>query len=145
MPSNGISISSAISAQHTHMPNAKKTNTDHATCGMTSWQLTQPQSQNSNLASGLNIQVGLGRSASALCISPHLTSLEHSHTLNGPMSGTTRVSRYQKGITDPDFTEARDSEWQWHQLDHMQVCTSLQTDNHASTPSLTFLQAGCPS
>jgi len=24
-------------------------------------------------------------------------------------------------------------EWQWHQLDHMQiVCTSLQTDNHAS-------------
>jgi len=27
----------------------------------------------------------------------------------------------------------------------MQVCTSLQTDNHASTPSLSFLQAGCPS
>jgi len=27
----------------------------------------------------------------------------------------------------------------------MQVCTSLQTDNHASTPLLTFLQAGCPS
>jgi len=23
--------------------------------------------------------------------------------------------------------------WQWHQLDHMQIiCTSLQTDNHAS-------------
>jgi len=39
------------------------------------------------------------------------------------------------------FTEARDSEWQWHQ----QVCTSLQTDNHASTPPLSFLQAGCPS
>jgi len=32
-----------------------------------------------------------------------------------------------------DFTEARDSEWQWHQLGHMQVCTSLQTDNHDST------------
>ena len=27
----------------------------------------------------------------------------------------------------------------------MQVCTSLQTDNHASTPLLSFLQAGCPS
>jgi len=27
----------------------------------------------------------------------------------------------------------------------MQVCTSLQTDNHASTPPLCFLQAGCPS
>jgi len=24
----------------------------------------------------------------------------------------------------------------------MQVCTSLQTDNHASTPPLSFLQAG---
>ena len=46
-----------------------------------------------------------------------------------------------------DFTGARDSEWQWHQLGHrpMQVCTSLQTDNHASTPPLSFLQAGCPS
>jgi len=28
-----------------------------------------------------------------------------------------------------DFTEARDSEWQWHQLGHMQGCTALQTDN----------------
>jgi len=26
----------------------------------------------------------------------------------------------------------------------MQVCTLLQTDNHASTPPLSFLQAGCP-
>jgi len=46
------------------------------------------------------------------------------------------VSRYQKGKTNLDFTEATDSEWQWHQLDHMQVCTSLQTDNHANTPPL---------
>jgi len=55
------------------------------------------------------------------------------------------VSRYQKGKTNLDFTEARDSEWQWHQLGCMQVCTSLQTDNHASTSLLGFLQAGCPS
>jgi len=55
------------------------------------------------------------------------------------------VGRYQKGKTNLDFTEARDSEWQWHQLKHMQVCTSLQTDNHANTPPLSFLQAGCPS
>jgi len=55
------------------------------------------------------------------------------------------VSRYQKGTTNVDFTEARDSEWQWHQLGHMQVCTSLQTNNHTTTPSLSFLQAGCPS
>jgi len=55
------------------------------------------------------------------------------------------VSWYQKGKTNLDFTEARDSEWQWHQLGHMQACTSLQTDNHTSTPPLSFLQAGCPS
>jgi len=55
------------------------------------------------------------------------------------------VSRYHKGKTSLDFTGARDSEWQWHQLGHMQVCTSLQTDNYASTPLLSFLQAGCPS
>ena len=53
----------------------------------------------------------------------------------------TRVSRYQKGKTNLDFAEARDSEWQWHQLGCVQVCTSLQTDNHASTPPLSFLQA----
>ena len=69
----------------------------------------------------------------------------HTHPFNGPFSGTTRVSRYQKGKINLDFTEARDSEWKWHQLGHMQVCTSLQTDNHASTPPLSFLQAGCPS
>jgi len=45
-----------------------------------------------------------------------------------------------------DFTEARDDGWQWHQLDHMQIiCTTFQTDNNASTPSLNILQAGCSS
>jgi len=76
-----------------------------------------------------------------------LKSITHTHTqpFNGPMSGTTQVSRYQKGETNLDFTGARDSEWQWHQLGHMQVCTLLQTDNHTSTSLLSFLQAGCPS
>jgi len=54
------------------------------------------------------------------------------------------VSRYQKGKTNLDFTEARDSEWQWHQLGHMQVCTSLQTDNHASTSLLKFCTGRMP-
>jgi len=56
-------------------------------------------------------------------------SLSHTHThpFNSPFSGTTQVSRYQKGTTNLDFTEARDSEWQWHQLGHRQVCTQLQT------------------
>jgi len=48
------------------------------------------------------------------------------------------VSRYQKGKTNLDFTAARDSEWQWHQLGHMQIYTSLQTNNHASTTPLSF-------
>jgi len=55
------------------------------------------------------------------------------------------VSQYQKDKTNLDCTKARDSEWQWHQLGHLQVCTSLETDNRASNPALSFLQAGCPS
>ena len=42
----------------------------------------------------------------------------HTHTFNGPLSGTTQVSQYQKGKTNLEFTGARDSEWQWHQLGH---------------------------
>ena len=60
----------------------------------------------------------------------------HTHPFNGPLSGTTQVSHYQKGKTNLDFNEARDIGWQWHQLGYMQVCTSLQTDNHTSTPPL---------
>jgi len=52
------------------------------------------------------------------------------------------VGRYQKGKTNLDFTEARDREW--HQLGHMQVCTSLQTDNHASTSPLSFFTGRMP-
>jgi len=54
------------------------------------------------------------------------------------------VGRYQKGKSNLDFTEAKDSEWQWQQLGHMQVCTSLQTDNHASTPPLSFFTDRMP-
>ena len=36
----------------------------------------------------------------------------HTHPFNGPLFRTTRVGRYQKGKTNLDFTEARDSEWQ---------------------------------
>jgi len=59
------------------------------------------------------------------------------------LSRITWVSRYQKGKTNLDFTEARDSEWQWHQLGHTQICISPQTDNHTSTHHC-FLQDGCP-
>jgi len=53
------------------------------------------------------------------------------------------VSQYQKGKTNLDFTEAIDSEWQWHHMGHMPVYTLLQADNHASTSPLSFLQASC--
>ena len=67
----------------------------------------------------------------------------HTHPFNDPFSGTTQVSWYQKGKTNLDFTEARD---------RVAVASAgpyaslhLTPDNHASTPPLSFLQAGCPS
>jgi len=40
--------------------------------------------------------------------------------------------------------QGADSEWQWHQLGHMQVCTLIQTDNHTSTPPLSFFTDRMP-
>jgi len=65
----------------------------------------------------------------------HTHARTHTHTFNGPLSESIR---YQKGKTNLDFTEARDSEWQWHKLGDMEVCTSLQADNHVSTSLLKF-------
>ena len=67
----------------------------------------------------------------------------HTHLFNSPLSGTTQVSWYQRGKTNLAFTEARDSEWQWHQLGNMQVCTSLQTDNHATPHHSVFTAPSC--
>jgi len=70
--------------------------------------------------------------------------MAHTHPFNGPLSVTTWVSRYQKGTTSLDFTEARDSEWQWHQLRRLYVCISLQTDNDASTHHSVFFTGRMP-
>jgi len=63
------------------------------------------------------------------------------------LSGTIRVSRYQKGKTrkvkQSGFIGARESKWQWHQLGNMQICTSPQTDNHVRIPPFSFIQDGC--
>ena len=57
------------------------------------------------------------------------------HLFNGLFSRTTWLSRHQKAPTDLNFNEMMG--WWCHQLDHMQIiCTSLQTDNHASIISL---------
>jgi len=58
----------------------------------------------------------------------------HTHTrLTALFSGTTQVSRYQKGKTNLDFTEARDSEWQWHKVGHMQICKSAPSSRQPTT------------
>ena len=48
----------------------------------------------------------------AACSLPAITAVTHTHThtVNGPFSGTARVSQYLKGKTNLDFTESRDSE-----------------------------------
>jgi len=85
------------------------------------------------------------RTAVHLLLTYLLTYLHtHTHTFNGPLPGTTLVSRYQKGKTNLDFAEARDSEWHWLQLGHMQVCISLQTVNHANTSPLGFFTGRMP-
>ena len=61
----------------------------------------------------------------------------HTHPFNGPLSGTTRVSQYQ-------ILPEQEIVWQWHQQKHMQVFTSLQTDNHASTQPLSFFTGRMP-
>ena len=66
-------------------------------------------------------------------------------TVSGEVQTATHSLTHTHTHTNLDFTEARDSEWQWNPLGHMQVCTSLQTENHASTHRSVFLQAGCPS
>jgi len=53
----------------------------------------------------------------------------HTHPFKGPLFGTTWVSRYQKGKTNLDFTEARDSDWQWHQLFLTTGCPSCRQTN----------------
>jgi len=60
----------------------------------------------------------------------------HTHPFNGPLSGTTQVSQYQKGKTNLDYTEARDSGWQWHQLGHnasLHLAPGRQPHQHPTT------------
>jgi len=43
------------------------------------------------------------------------------------------------------FTGARDSEWQWHHLGHMQICTLTQTQpcQHPTTQFFTGQMPSC--
>ena len=63
----------------------------------------------------------------------------HTRQFNGLFSRTAWVSRHQKGKPFWILLKQEKMGWRWHQLDHMQIiCTTLQTDNHTSTPSVIF-------
>ena len=51
------------------------------------------------------------------------------HPFNGPLSRTTQVSQYQKGKTNLDFTEARDSGISWA------ICNSAPRSRQITTPA----------
>ena len=53
----------------------------------------------------------------------------HTHPLNGHFSGTNQVSRYQKGKTNLDFTEASDSGIIWA------ICKSAPCSRQTTTPA----------
>jgi len=59
----------------------------------------------------------------------HKHTHTHTHPFNGPLSRTTRVSRYQKGKTNLDFTEARDSGISWA------ICKSAPCSRQITMPT----------
>ena len=66
-------------------------------------------------------------------------------TFKGLYSRTTSVGQYQKDKPFWILLKQEMMEWQWHQLNHMQIiCTSLQTDNMPAPHHSIFLQARCP-
>ena len=64
-----------------------------------------------------------------ICISSILTQT-HTHTRLTVWDYP--GDQYQKGKTNLDFTEARDSEWQWHQLG---ICKSAPRSRQITTPA----------
>ena len=81
-----------------------------------------------SLMFGVQLSVTIGVTYKIVDTAEHT----HTHPFNGPLSGTTQVSRYQKGKTNLDFIAARDSEWQWHQL---AICKSAPRSRQITTPA----------
>ena len=73
-----------------------------------------------------------------------LYTIKHTHThltalFPGlPRSASEQVSRYQKGKTNLDFSEARDSKWQWHQLGYMRLHLAPDRQPHQHPTTLFF-------
>jgi len=75
-----------------------------------------------------SISVSIHAHLPAVCqvVHSHWSHLiKHTHTrLTALFPGLPCVSRYQKGKTNLDFTEARDGEWQWlgmHQMPNFRI------------------------
>ena len=66
----------------------------------------------------------------SLCLA--LLPCTHTHPFNGPLSGTTRVTQYQKGKTNLDFSEARDSE---RQCISWAICKFASRSRQITTPA----------
>ena len=68
----------------------------------------------------------------------------HGHSLSHNACVYYIIRPHHRQANQSGFTGAKDSKWQWHQLGHMQICISPQTDNYASTPTHRFLHAFLP-
>jgi len=85
------------------------------------WSLLRAFSTENNKPSITGIKAGINKLHYYIGIPSNKAVLLHRHThpFNGLLSGTTRVGRYQKGKTNLDFTEARDS----HDEEHNDIVT----------------------
>jgi len=72
-----------------------------------------------------------------------LSKVQHTRLLNGTLDF---VQDYAgEPVPEPIWILLKqDSEWQWHQLSCIQICTLSQTDNHDSTPPLIFFTGQMP-
>jgi len=67
----------------------------------------------------------------------------HTHTrLTALCPGLPRWASTRK--VKPIWILLKQEKWQWNPLGHIQLCTSLQTDNHARTPPLSFFTGRMP-
>jgi len=78
------------------------------------------------------------------CNSQQQQQQQQQHSFNGPFSRITRVSRYQKGKTNPDLLKQEivsGNGISWA------ICKSAARPRQITTPApiTQFLQAGCPS
>jgi len=75
------------------------------------------------------------RDITLICDVINMYTHTHTHPFNGPFSGTTQVSRYQKGKTNLDFTEARVSEHRSGSGISWAICKSAPFSRQITMPA----------